>query len=96
MCLEDNPWQPMWEVCAPAEVQAFHAYNSRDPLKGMGAHPVCVLRIWVVLASVQRRLFSKYYGFEAAGMLGEVIKLVNSTLKMFVSQKAADLCSVSE
>lgn len=85
----------MWEVCAPAEVQAFHACNSRDPWHG-GTPCVCVLRIWVVLASVQRRLFSKYYGFEAAGMLGEVIKLVSSTLKMFVSQKAADLCSVSE
>lgn len=57
---------------------------------------MCVLHNWVVLASVQRRLFSQYYGFEAAGMLGDVTKLVSSTLKMFVNPKAADLCSVSE
>lgn len=57
---------------------------------------MCVLHIWVALAAVQRRLFSKYYGFEAAGILGDVIKFVNSTLKMFVSPKAADLCFVFE
>lgn len=59
----------MWGVCASAKLQAFHACNSGVPLKGMGAHAMCVLHIWVVLAAVQRRLFSKYYsGFEAVGI----------------------------
>lgn len=56
---------------------------------------VCV---WVVLASVQRRLFVKYYGFGSSclGTSGEVIEPVSSTLQIGVSPKAAELCSVSE